>query len=116
MPIYEYACSSCGHEDELIQKASDRPKRKCPSCGRMTFKRKISKPNFRLKGTGWYETDFKNKGKAAKDGETKKSDKADDKAADKPAEKSSDKKKSSDTAVSDSKKTGTQKNANQSVA
>ena len=83
MPIYEYACTSCGHEDDLIQKASDRPKRKCPACGRMTFKRKISTPNFRLKGTGWYETDFKNKdkGKAAKDGESEKSGKGDDKSS-----------------------------------
>lgn len=104
MPIYEYACTSCGHADELIQKASDRPKRKCPECGRLTFKRKISLPRFQLKGTGWYETDFKNKGTQAKP----KGDGASDKDAG--AESGTNKK---DTATADqtNKKTADDKNA-----
>jgi len=59
MPFYEYQCSSCGHRHEELQKVSDRPLRKCPHCGRNTLKRLMSAPAFRLKGGGWYETDFK---------------------------------------------------------
>lgn len=59
MPFYEYECSSCKHHVEVLQKISDTPLRKCPDCGRQTLKRLISAPVFRLKGGGWYETDFK---------------------------------------------------------
>jgi putative FmdB family regulatory protein len=59
MPFYEYQCSSCGHRHEELQKISDGPLRKCPDCGRNTLKRLMSAPAFRLKGGGWYETDFK---------------------------------------------------------
>jgi len=59
MPFYEYQCSACGHHHEELQKISDRPLRKCPACGRSTLKRLVSAPVFRLKGGGWYETDFK---------------------------------------------------------
>jgi len=59
MPFYEYQCSSCGHHHEELQKVNDRPLRKCPDCGRNTLKRLMSAPAFRLKGGGWYETDFK---------------------------------------------------------
>ena len=59
MPFYEYQCSSCGHRHEELQKISDGPLRKCPECGRNTLKRLVSAPVFRLKGGGWYETDFK---------------------------------------------------------
>jgi len=59
MPFYEYQCASCGHHREELQKVSDRPLRKCPHCGRNTLKRLVSAPVFRLKGGGWYETDFK---------------------------------------------------------
>lgn len=59
MPFYEYQCSSCGHHHEALQKISDKPLRKCPECGRSTLKRLMSAPVFRLKGGGWYETDFK---------------------------------------------------------
>ena len=59
MPFYEYQCSSCGHHREELQKVSDPPLRKCPDCGRNTLKRLVSAPVFRLKGGGWYETDFK---------------------------------------------------------
>lgn len=59
MPFYEYECGSCGHYHEALQKISDAPLRKCPACGRQTLKRLVSAPVFRLKGAGWYETDFK---------------------------------------------------------
>lgn len=59
MPFYEYQCSACQHPVEVLQKISDAPLRKCPECGKSTLKRLISAPVFRLKGGGWYETDFK---------------------------------------------------------
>jgi len=59
MPIYEYRCGRCSHELEALQKISDSPLRKCPECGKLTLRRLISAPVFRLKGAGWYETDFK---------------------------------------------------------
>ncbi|MFZ2508879.1 MAG: zinc ribbon domain-containing protein [Steroidobacteraceae bacterium] len=59
MPFYEYQCSSCGHHREELQKVGDRALRKCPDCKRNTLKRLVSAPVFRLKGGGWYETDFK---------------------------------------------------------
>ena len=60
MPFYEYQCSACGHHHEELEKVSDRPLRKCPACGRAKLRRLVSAPVFRLKGGGWYETDFKN--------------------------------------------------------
>jgi putative FmdB family regulatory protein len=59
MPFYEYQCGSCSHHVEALQKISDPPLKKCPECGKQTLKRLISAPVFRLKGGGWYETDFK---------------------------------------------------------
>jgi putative FmdB family regulatory protein len=59
MPFYEYQCAACGTHHEELQKVSDRPLRKCPACGRPSLKRLVSAPVFRLKGGGWYETDFK---------------------------------------------------------
>ena len=59
MPIYEYACRSCTHRFETIQKAAEDPLRDCPECGESTLKKLLSAPVFRLKGSGWYETDFK---------------------------------------------------------
>ena len=61
MPIYEYRCGACGHHLEALQKLSDGPLRKCPDCGKSQLRRLMSAPQFRLKGEGWYETDFKNK-------------------------------------------------------
>ena len=61
MPIYEYRCGACGHHLEALQKMSDAPLRKCPDCGKSQLKRLVSASQFRLKGSGWYETDFKNK-------------------------------------------------------
>jgi putative FmdB family regulatory protein len=59
MPFYEYQCKSCGHELEAMQKVSDTPLKKCPHCGKAQLQRLMSAPVFRLKGGGWYETDFK---------------------------------------------------------
>lgn len=59
MPIYEYRCEACGHLYEELQKISDPPLSDCPACEQTALKRLISAPSFRLKGSGWYETDFK---------------------------------------------------------
>ena len=59
MPFYEYECPHCGYHDEVLQKISDAPLKKCPSCGKSGLKKLMSAPVFRLKGSGWYETDFK---------------------------------------------------------
>ena len=59
MPIYDNKCSDCGHQREVIQKFSDEPKALCIECGKETLKKMVSAPSFRLKGGGWYETDFK---------------------------------------------------------
>ncbi len=66
MPIYEYQCESCGHELEALQKISDERLVYCPECGEATLRKLVSAAAFRLKGTGWYETDFKNQGKGEK--------------------------------------------------
>lgn len=71
MPIYEYRCTSCGHEKELLQKMSDSPLRECPACGKSTLRKLISAAGFQLKGSGWYATDFKGGSKPAS-GEEKK--------------------------------------------
>jgi putative FmdB family regulatory protein len=63
MPIYEYRCEACGHELEAIHKMSDAPLTDCPGCGKPALKKMISAAGFRLKGGGWYETDFKSGGK-----------------------------------------------------
>ena len=59
MPIYEYECQACGHKKEALQKISDDPLIECPECGKPELKKLISAAGFRLKGAGWYETDFK---------------------------------------------------------
>ena len=59
MPIYEYQCESCGHELEALQRLSDSALVDCPACGKPSLKKQISAAGFRLKGGGWYETDFK---------------------------------------------------------
>jgi putative FmdB family regulatory protein len=63
MPIYEYHCQHCKKELEILQKISDAPLQDCPECGEPALKKKISAAAFRLKGGGWYETDFKTGGK-----------------------------------------------------
>ena len=96
MPIYEYQCESCGHSLEALQKISDSPLVDCPACGAANLQKLVSAASFRLKGGGWYETDFKTGDKkqlADSGGDSKVSDskssgtgsKATDSKADKPS-------------------------------
>lgn len=62
MPIYAYRCADCGHELDALQKLSDSPLVDCPACGAPALKKLLTAPAFRLKGSGWYETDFKKSG------------------------------------------------------
>ncbi|MBD2859794.1 zinc ribbon domain-containing protein [Spongiibacter sp. KMU-158] len=62
MPIYEYACKDCGHTLEKLQKMSDPVLVDCPACNKPSLEKQISAAGFRLKGGGWYETDFKSSG------------------------------------------------------
>ncbi len=78
MPFYEYQCTKCGHEEEVLQKISDKPLKKCSACGKSAMQKKVSAAAFRLKGGGWYETDFKSGAKKNVAGD----DKAKSKGAD----------------------------------
>ena len=60
MPIYVYACSSCGLQQDVLQKMSDAPLAACPACGTQTFSKQLTAAGFQLKGNGYYVTDFKN--------------------------------------------------------
>ena len=87
MPIYEYVCKKCGHTLDALQKISDDPLKDCPDCAAPQLKRLISAPRFRLKGQGWYETDFKKDNQrnlSSGDAEPAKKEKSDSKAG-KPA-------------------------------
>jgi len=95
VPIYEYACRKCDHTLDALQKLSDRPLVDCPECGAPELRRLISAPRFRLKGAGWYETDFKKdkqRNVLTSDGEP-------------PKEKSADKKEKAESGNKDSVKT-----------
>jgi len=85
MPFYEYQCQACGAQVEVMQKISEAPLKKCPECGKSRLVKLVSAPVFRLKGGGWYETDFKS------DKENKRNlveaEKSESKSDDKPAEK-----------------------------
>lgn len=99
MPIYGYACTNCGHTLDALQKIADDPLVQCPACDEAKLKRQLSAPRFRLKGQGWYETDFKSDNQRNLAGETeikKSDDKSDTKTStDKEAEgKKADKKES----------------------
>src|SRR5256714_11886936 len=86
MPIYEYRCAVCGHQDEHLQKVSDAPLAVCPACGKPEYRKQLSAAGFQLKGTGWYATDFKGGAKksADKKGDAKTDTKADTKTESKP--------------------------------
>jgi putative FmdB family regulatory protein len=101
MPIYEYACKNCGHTLDALQKMDEEPLVFCPSCGEAGLKKLISAPRFRLKGQGWYETDFKKDNQrnlAKSDAEPSKTEKKeakstkDESKSDTKVKKSSDKK------------------------
>lgn len=64
MPIYAYACSNCGLQQDVLQKMSDAPLTACPGCGKETFAKQLTAAGFQLKGNGYYATDFKNPPKA----------------------------------------------------
>ncbi|MBT8423211.1 MAG: zinc ribbon domain-containing protein [Gammaproteobacteria bacterium] len=84
MPIYEYQCNDCNHVFDVLQKISDDPLTYCPECGEQELRKLLSAPNFRLKGGGWYETDFKDKNKRnlAKDSDAGTDSKPSDAASD----------------------------------
>src|SRR5690349_21653063 len=65
MPIYAYKCSACGHQEDHLQKVSERPMSKCPACGKKKYEKQLTAPGFQLKGSGWYATDFKGSTKPA---------------------------------------------------
>ncbi len=104
MPIYEYACKNCEHTLDALQKMSDDPLLECPECGEQQLKRLISAPRFRLKGQGWYETDFKKDNQ--RNLSTGEADSAPSAKKDKSAEKSSDSKPKADSKAKESKSTG----------
>jgi len=66
MPIYEYKCTACDHRLEKLQRMSDDPLKDCPECKQPALTKLVSASGFRLTGTGWYETDFKNKSSSTK--------------------------------------------------
>ena len=82
MPIYEYRCQACGHQEEFLQRASEPPLTECPVCRKPSLQKLLSAAGFQLKGSGWYATDFKNK--SSKPAEKK----AEDKSEAKPEKKS----------------------------
>ena len=71
MPIYEYRCAACGHQQESLQKVSDPPLTDCPKCGKPSLSKMVTAAGFQLKGSGWYATDFKSKGAAPAKKDTK---------------------------------------------
>jgi len=89
MPFYEYQCAKCGHEEEVLQKISDKPLKKCSACGKSAMKKMVSAAAFRLKGGGWYETDFKS-------GNKKNIDQSDNK---KPGDKKTTEKKAAESSA-----------------
>jgi len=98
MPIYGYICKSCEHTLDALQKISDDPLVYCPDCGEPQLKRQLSAPRFRLKGKGWYETDFKKDNQRNLHG-----DKEPAKKGDKKVDSSSDKKSSKASSTEGSK-------------
>ena len=74
MPIYEYRCGVCGFQKEFLLRISDAPLKDCPECGKPSFAKMVTAAGFQLKGSGWYATDFKNKGGAKPADSAKKDD------------------------------------------
>ena len=98
MPIYEYRCAACGHQQEFLQKVSDAPMTVCTKCGKPAFEKMVTAAGFQLKGSGWYATDFKNSGSKPASTTTPVKTKTDSKPAD--ATTSGDAKPASDTKTS----------------
>ena len=99
MPIYEYQCQKCGEELEALQKISDAPLLECPNCGEPELKKKGSAAAFRLKGGGWYETDFKTGNKKNLHGGADSASSGDSGAASKASDGKKDARKDSKSAV-----------------
>ena len=105
MPIYEYKCRECKHAFDALQKMSDDPLTDCPDCGKPALRKLLSAPNFRLKGGGWYETDFKDKNQRNLAGDAGKGDnKGSGKEADKGSGKKSGKESGKETGKGTDKK------------
>lgn len=100
MPIYEYRCADCGFQKEFIQKMSDAPYTQCPSCNKQNFNKLVSAAGFQLKGTGWYQTDFKNTAKPKEKAVDKPADKVESKPEATPSEPAKEPAKPSDTQAS----------------
>ena len=102
MPIYEYECGECGHRLEALQKISEPPLKNCPECREPALEKLISTAAFHLKGTGWYATDFRDKGKAgAKSEKSEDGDKSEKAAQGNGSEKSAAEKGSPEKGASD---------------
>ncbi|MCK5720141.1 MAG: zinc ribbon domain-containing protein [Thiomargarita sp.] len=104
MPIYEYSCKECGHELEVLQKMNDALLKTCPVCKKDSLKKLISASSFQLKGSGWYETDFKNKKKPEKETTNKEKNTKPEKNAKKSDTKKSSTKESTKKAENTAKK------------
>ena len=130
MPIYEYQCGECGHQFDTLQKMSDEPLKDCPECMAPALTKLVSAPSFRLSGSGWYETDFKNDSDKKKNltssdkpaDDSKKSEASNDKSgktlgAESKAESTTASKKESSADKSEKSKSGkTEKNSSSSNA
>lgn len=90
MPIYEYQCTGCHHRFDLMQKYSDEPATQCPKCFENTVIKLISAAGFQLKGTGWYATDFKDKGTGSASSSSSTTAATEKSSADKPASQTTD--------------------------
>jgi putative FmdB family regulatory protein len=107
MPIYEYRCSECGQDHEVLQKVSEPPLTECPACGKPALQKQLSAAGFHLEGSGWYATDFKSSGKkpaekkADAKTEAKTEAKADTKSETKSAETKTDSKPASTSTTTD---------------
>jgi putative FmdB family regulatory protein len=93
MPIYEYRCSSCGFQNEYLQRVSDPLLTQCPECGKATFNKMVTAAGFHLKGSGWYVTDFKNGAAKPKAGKEKSAENAADTPSEGKKEEKKDEKK-----------------------
>ena len=112
LPTYEYECAACGHSFDRLQKMSDADPTTCPACGKEAVKRQITAPAFRLSGSGWYETDFKNDGEKKRNlVETASSEPSDKAGESKPADKDTGAKEATTPAKADGEASGAAKPA-----
>ena len=104
MPIYEYRCARCGHQQEFLLKVSDAPLTVCTKCGAPEFSKMVTAAGFQLKGSGWYATDFRNSGaKPAAKAESKTDSKTESKTESKPESKTESKPESNTESKTKSK-------------